>query len=331
MKNLITLILGISLVCSCNSNDLNNDEELLVKNELINQSVEKNNISIYLNNWMSNITDSKNITQISIPGTHDSGALHDPVIGPSYTAKTQNLTIKEQLNIGIRFLDIRCKVSDNGFAIYHGPINQNLKFENVVKSIKEFLQNNPSEFILLSIKKEDLKKDNNNQFAKVFEEYLTGELGSIVYKDNKIFPSIKEVRGKVIIIKRFSNTSKVGYNANSGWVDNYKGDFTIYNNLSSFTIQDYYNVDNLSNKWEIVENQFLNASSSYSTSAMYLNFTSGIKKNILYIPNIKTVSDYINPKVKDYFNSSTKKNNGVCIMDFANANYTFPIINSNFK
>lgn len=57
-------------------------------------------------NWMSGISDDTYLSDISIPGTHDSGSR----IVDSYAstwAKCQNLTITEQLNIGVRYLDMR--------------------------------------------------------------------------------------------------------------------------------------------------------------------------------------------------------------------------------
>ena len=55
--------------------------------------------SVGISNWMSALQDNVSLSQIS-PGTHDSGAT---VEFPSGTAKTQNLTIAEQLSIGVRF------------------------------------------------------------------------------------------------------------------------------------------------------------------------------------------------------------------------------------
>ncbi|MBN2843687.1 MAG: hypothetical protein JXM68_11380, partial [Sedimentisphaerales bacterium] len=51
------------------------------------------------NNWMQDLKDTALLSQLSIPGTHDSGARFEPIGG---TAKCQNLTIAEQLAIGVR-------------------------------------------------------------------------------------------------------------------------------------------------------------------------------------------------------------------------------------
>lgn len=309
-------------------------EEYEIKNEAI-EKFEKNTVlkkQFSLNNWMQNLPDNKYITQVSIPGTHDSGARYDPLGGPftENTAKTQNLTIDQQLNIGIRYLDIRCKIAGESFAIHHGIVYQNLMFGDVINSINNFLTNNPSEFILLSIKKED-NNDSSSKFEEILQNYITNNLDNFLYHgSNTAFPKIQDIRGKIIMIKRFSGLPIIGYDANSNWIDNYKGSFIINKSTYSFKIQDYYNVDKIDNKWSFIENQLENAKASQSTSQLYLNFLSGIKKNFLGIPNTKAISNYTNPKLIQYLNTLQSGNYGICIFDFVDDTHTKSVINSNF-
>ncbi|MBR4296566.1 MAG: phosphatidylinositol phosphodiesterase, partial [Bacteroidaceae bacterium] len=58
--------------------------------------------------WMKSVPDATPLCQLSIPGTHDSGALDG---GEAF--QTQELTIEEQLEGGIRCFDIRLKACDN--------------------------------------------------------------------------------------------------------------------------------------------------------------------------------------------------------------------------
>ena len=81
----------------------------------------------FVKNWMSHIPNDKLISEISIPGTHDSAARFEDGIGSFI--RCQDLTLTEQLNRGIRFFDIRQRaiIFKNGEAIF--LINQ-LKSEN---------------------------------------------------------------------------------------------------------------------------------------------------------------------------------------------------------
>ena len=53
--------------------------------------------------WLKDIDDNKKISQLSIPGTHNSAACH--VALPS--VQCQGATVTEQLEHGVRFLDVR--------------------------------------------------------------------------------------------------------------------------------------------------------------------------------------------------------------------------------
>src|SRR5690349_9331371 len=96
-----------------------------------------------LNNWMSGLDGSKSISEFSIPGTHESSAIRNV-----WNSACQNWTLGQQLDRGIRYLDIRCRHIKNSFAIHHAGIYQNIYFDNVLDSCRIFLKNNPRETII---------------------------------------------------------------------------------------------------------------------------------------------------------------------------------------
>lgn len=79
--------------------------------------------------WMSALSDSLSLASLSIPGTHESCARFEPLAG---SARCQTLSLSEQLEAGVRYLDIRCRRVDNSFSIYHGMVSQNMTFEDVL-------------------------------------------------------------------------------------------------------------------------------------------------------------------------------------------------------
>ena len=81
--------------------------------------------------WLSKVNDSKLITEMSIPGTHDSGATHSFF---DVAGKCQDLSIKTQLKIGVRFFDIRLQQVNNKLNVVHSFVDQKTKFENVFTS-----------------------------------------------------------------------------------------------------------------------------------------------------------------------------------------------------
>jgi 1-phosphatidylinositol phosphodiesterase len=88
-----------------------------------------------LNSWMADIPDDTLLSNITVPGTHDSCAESNiPFV------RTQYLSITKQMEAGLRFLDLRVRVhADGQLYMYHGgiPINYPiyLKFEKVMNEV----------------------------------------------------------------------------------------------------------------------------------------------------------------------------------------------------
>ncbi len=159
-----------------------------------------------MNRWMKNLPDFLKISDINLVGTHDTCARF---IKLSRFSRCQNRGIKEQLNSGIRFLDIRLKKEDVGIKCVHDflscYINSRKRlpmyFDDVLGACKEFLSQNPSECIIMSV-----KRDGGSSESELWQELDGGffqnpAYNRLFYKDNKI-PSLGEVRGKIVILSR---------------------------------------------------------------------------------------------------------------------------------
>ncbi|WP_228720170.1 phosphatidylinositol-specific phospholipase C [Chryseobacterium panacisoli] len=327
MKRFTAITLGVvtaSIFFSC-SNDsiLERDSNEPPLTSLAKTSNKASLLPIAMNSWMSGLQDNISISKISIPGTHDSGARVDaPVV--SGTAKTQDLSIAEQLNAGVRFLDIRCRHIDNAFTIHHGAIYQNLNFDDVLNACYTFLQNNPSETIIMSVKEEYDASNTTRTFEQTFDSYVQKnpskwDLGSNI-------PTLGAVRGKIKLLRRFSSGTTKGINA-SPWADNTT--FDINNSGVQLKVQDYYKVTNNDDKWNGIFS-LLNEAKNDTNGKLFVNFTSGYKPGIFGIPSIPTVSNAINPKLKTFFQSNTQGSFGIMPIDFVNAELSELIVKTNF-
>lgn len=188
--------------------------------------------------WMSGLSDGLKLSQLSIPGTHDTGTGTDGV-GPGL-AKCQNYTIPSQLNFGIRYFDLRLKNDDLG--IFHGSDDCEIDFYDVMKYFKDFLTKHPKETILMQVKAEDDSVPTN--INKFFNNYP--DFKNIVYFDSKI-PTLGQARGKVVLFRRFTPIDKDeswGINVHDQWPDD---DRTQFNNgYDDIYIEDrYYDVSKL--------------------------------------------------------------------------------------
>lgn len=327
MKRMTAITLGVvtaSIFFSC-SNDsiLERDSNENSVTSLAKTAGKASLLPVSMNNWMSGLQDNISLSKISIPGTHDSGARVDPPV-LSGTAKTQDLSIAEQLNAGVRFLDIRCRHIDNAFAIHHGAIYQNLNFDDVLNACYTFLNSHPSETIIMSVKEEYDPSNNTRSFEQTFDAYVQKnpskwDLGANI-------PTLGSVRGKIKLLRRFSSGTTKGINA-SPWADNTT--FDINNSGVQLKVQDYYKVTNNDDKWNGISS-LLNEAKNDTNGKLFVNFASGYKPGIFGIPSIPTVSNNINPRLKTFFQSNTQGSFGIMPIDFVNAELSELIVKTNF-
>ena len=278
--------------------------------------------SIAATDWMTSLPDTTSITALSIPGTHDSGARVEPISG---TAKCQDLSIGDQLTAGIRYLDIRCRHIDNAFAIHHGAIYQNLNFDDVLTACNSFLNGHPGEVIVMCVKEEYDAANDTRTFEQTFDSYVSKYAG--LFSLGATVPNLGDVRGKIVLLRRFSATSTPkGLDATS-WADNTT--FTINNGNATMRIQDNYIVNDNAAKWSNITTLFT-AAKSTGNKTLYINYASGYKPLIFGIPSITSVSDVINPDLTAYFAANTSGRFGIVPMDFANAARSSMIYKTNF-
>ena len=179
-------------------------------------------IETKLNNWMQDIEDNRLVCKMSIPGTHDTGAYSG-----SWGIKTQDKTIEQQLNSGIRFFDIRL-VHDNGvLKLCHASHTFNTTFVgDVLKTTVEFLKEHPSETVIMTIKRDDDKDhDGGTKYRFALTKALEGDRALTPYmvKSFRSDFTLGDLRGKMLIISR------------DGWIMTPSGQVTKWPDNASFT------------------------------------------------------------------------------------------------
>ena len=120
-------------------------------------------ICMGLSNWMSGIHDNRKLSDIIMPGSHDAGMSADQMPDHAPTSKsykagrTQNLDVQQQCNAGSRFFDIRLRDVDGiSFAQHEATLGMRAIGESarhILMGVKNFLNANPSEIVLIRISK----------------------------------------------------------------------------------------------------------------------------------------------------------------------------------
>lgn len=261
--------------------------------------------------WLKLVKDDKKIFSLSIPGTHETCAR---VGGP--LVQCQDWSVEEQLLKGVRYLDIRCRHIGDSFMIHHGSVYQELTFGAGVRDVCiKFLQNHPTEFIFMQVKEEYDATGNTRTFEETMKSYING-LEKYFFLD-EISPSLEKVRGKIVLLRRFSSSISP-----MGNYIQFK-DNTIFTSVTTITaeVQDCYNVPTLfdrGSKWNHFMAVMNDAIKNTDENKLFLNFGSG--SSAFCYP--WSVADFMTPKI-GYYIEYTEPNAfvGVILFDYINSNY----------
>jgi 1-phosphatidylinositol phosphodiesterase len=263
--------------------------------------------------WMAGLDDALLLSQLTIPGTHETMALYEPFPG---TTRCQDLTLAEQLRAGVRFIDIRCRHIDNAFAIHHEQVYQHANFDDVLGTVGAFLREHPSETVIMSVREEYTPDNVSRSFEETFDAYVARD--PALWNLDPGIPTLKAARGKITLFRRFSGRAR-GIDA-AVWPDNTT--FTT----SILRVQDNYRVGSTGTKWNQVRGM-LDEARTGNPRTLYVNFSSG-SVSVLGIPNIPTVADSLDSALYNYLGSASGRF-GIIPMDFVDAELVARVYGTN--
>ncbi|MCQ2355788.1 MAG: hypothetical protein MJ014_02025, partial [Methanocorpusculum sp.] len=181
-----------------------------------------------LSEWMKSLPDTVPISEINMPGTHDSGTAY--MHKAQDTGSCQGMTIPDQLDFGIRVLDIRVDGEDGDtnyekamdMTVNHGGFDASvssetfsdyLRFKHVLQYIETFLKDHPSETVVLYVSAEGGDSDDAKRILWNFVQnyHHTAEAAPCTegewiynfvrcYEPGEEVPRLGEVRGKAVML-----------------------------------------------------------------------------------------------------------------------------------
>lgn len=157
----------------------------------------------FYSTYLNNIKDDTPINKIALLGSHDSGTYKMTSVY-KFATITQSLSIGEQLKFGCRYFDIRVNKNKNGnLNIFHDIDTSGVAFSVIVNDIKNFIQSNNSEFLVLDFQ----HFKNNSQTAVIDALNNSGLADYAIHNQTKMSDldfinslTLADVRGKVIIV-----------------------------------------------------------------------------------------------------------------------------------
>ncbi|MCJ1299613.1 hypothetical protein MMC08_002405 [Hypocenomyce scalaris] len=181
--------------------------------------------SAHLTSWMLDLRDETPLSALSIPGTHNSPTCHRAL--PS--VRCQAVSPKEQLQNGIRFFDIRVQLetpddpSKDGLALVHSAFPISLTgtkyFRDLLNEIFAFLDRNPSETVIISVKREGTGNATDAQLSRILRDHYAGDVNRWFTAPR--IPTLGEARNKIVLLRRFTldESLKEEWNG-AGWCIN---------------------------------------------------------------------------------------------------------------
>lgn len=280
--------------------------------------------------WMSRLVDGAYVHQVSIPGTHDAGTGNGTALDAF--ARTQDLTIEEQFDAGVRAFDLRPSVNDGALQIYHGSIRTKISFDQALSALCSRLDDNPTEFVIVIMRHEDDHESDSErqQWNTLIRQTLNDNRYAERFIEFHEALTVGEARGKILILSRDRYADRPVGGFIDGWThsadlsDQSRPSITGGNasDPARLYVQDFYEVrDEMDLKLSSLLT-LLDLSSAFNKTVFHtwvINHTSGycntgIASRNAYRANAVST----NTAVADYLSGRSQTGpTGMVMMDFA--------------
>ncbi|KAF8527333.1 PLC-like phosphodiesterase [Gautieria morchelliformis] len=296
-----------------------------------------------LPSWMGDLHDSTPIQSINVPGTHDTATWNYTGLDES-VFRTQDRSIFDQLDAGIRFLDIRFGLDENTnvLRLYHADtlLSNTASLEDVLWGLYHFLDNHPTETLLVSMKV-DHGADSLPVQKAAHALITTPPVKDYWLQSSSLPPNLGGARKKIILFRRFGfdtannpDLTPVGLDVASGWTDN-NADFSItYNPGDLAYIEDLYQLNGdaidvppatkVQQKFSALTAHINNSRGSSNVSQVFISFASGFGAGVGDILTPRTLAEGdssirlvgINQKMDGWLVGCHGKRLGIVLYDF---------------
>ncbi|MBR5466342.1 MAG: hypothetical protein IKU79_02910 [Bacteroidaceae bacterium] len=281
-------------------------------------------------NWMSFLDDTVFLSTLSIPGAHDA-ATGDGFVLNVGLGRTQELSLDEQWDSGVRAFDLRPALCDTILHIYHGSLRTKTSFSEAIDVILSKLSANPSEFAIVLIRHES--ESENEVEEKNWSRFMGTYIHSLGNHAVAFHPylTLGEVRGKILFLTRspYYGTDKGALV--TGWC--HSADVTTQAQITSYAssevatlqMQDYYAPTSKEKQLQKKQGVFLmfKRAQAAEEGVWTMNFLSGYASTWMGTGLFATTSGYkrnaawLHPLVLDFITTSSSSNGyGIVFMDF---------------
>ncbi len=166
--------------------------------------------------WMTGLDDSRLVADLSLPGAHNActaeGWYLDNMSGEGI-ATTQDLTIDEQLKVGIRVFDLRpewklgSKTAEMELRCTHGILQTNLLVKDFFVKMRDFLREHPTEMCIVTCNL--TATTDKNAWGSRFAELINDAEFKGLFAGFNPRLTVGEMRGKVLLLSRYKYSGSI--------------------------------------------------------------------------------------------------------------------------
>ncbi len=288
--------------------------------------------------WMGFLPDDRYISEVTIPGTHESCA-RNVLFG--YSKRCQKTDVSEQLEAGYRFLDFRIAIEENDsegnlilvndYRPCHesgSVFSESLKFDDVIADVYKFLQQHQQETVVISIKFED-ESNSDGEIQKLLSQKIKSNK-DYWYTSSEI-PTLSQVRGRIVLCSRFPDAQGLdSVGLNTIWAEQSNTTpedipYVLYvTDGIRLWVQDRFRYS-VEDKYEAVVDGLENCEADENT--VFLNFVSTSGDGLIGHPY--GYAQALNGLLMEY-DLKSETSYGTIIVDFGDENLARHIYYSNF-
>lgn len=277
--------------------------------------------------WMSRLNDSRCVSSISIPGTHDAGTASlyaSAIVG---SVRTQNFSVPAQLYDGIRAFDIRLK--DN--LKYGHAFECREGFDSTMVEWDRFLADHPNEMIVVLVGTDGGGKW-TPELVKNYKRLIENYPHRFV-ENFDAHTTLGDVRGKILVLRRQEDCP---FGKLLKFTDNAVFDYDC------FRVEDVYKERKTWKKAKIVEKNIREAFENENPDKWYITFNSVAWSPRRHVPyayawggKAKNIRKPLNKALLEAIDLKYYNDFGIVFLDYYNDHGEHPqlvetIIDSNF-
>ncbi len=283
--------------------------------------------------WMEQLDDSRMVTDLSLPGTHDAATAEGwtglaTIIGDA-AAKAQDLTIEEQWNIGVRVFDIRPQKDGDVLRCMHGISGTKLLVGDFFAKMRDLLAASPTEFAIVATKIDTSKGEPEVPvWAPLFRSIIYSDSLRQCFAEFSPTMTVGDLRGKILLLSRNQYDEQplggfiTGWSSDKDFANQQGGTITGSNgNTCPLWMQDYYEPnkdrEGKDNAIRLMLDAAMNRDLTTQQPAWVMNYTAGNTQSFLS-DGYRENAVYAHQVVLDYLSDETHTaSTGIVFMDFA--------------